>query len=395
MESGKLKLKIENNEEVNEDSESLKQRAATGSDGVESLEQSAGFESENDESLEECLDPDCEQDNSSTLRGYKVVCAKLGVAMCVYFLFRLLGGWVILQLGSHFSTMSETAFSLLSSSILIIFVYVIPLLVTALLFNSFANYKGKYRQLYAKPKRLARALGTFPGTFGLGHGVALLTMLVMYLITRNLSGYAYIEELLRPTTVEPSTNLASMFMLIFMMVIIAPLFEEFWVRGIMYDALKPYGVGMAIIISSLLFGFMHGNIYMLFYTTAYGFAFGYIRYATNSLFTVTILHAIVNTIGAGALVVTTLLQITNEDSRVVNTFSWIYMLAILVIIIIGVVIFISKIPKIKKYKFENAWTEIGPWKKTALFFVSIPVILMMVLVINELSQGLFIRLIFQ
>jgi len=157
----------------------------------------------------------------------------------------------------------------------------------------------------------------------------------------------------------------------------------------------PYGVGMAIIISSLLFGFMHGNIYMLFYTTAYGFAFGYIRYATNSLFTVTILHAIVNAIGAGALVVTTFLQITNEESRVVNTFSWIYMLAFLAIIIIGVVVFLSKIPKIRKYKFENAWTEVGPWKKTALFFISIPVILMMVLVFNELSQGMLVRLIFQ
>ena len=351
--------------------------------------------SEEIEKLEIDAEPGGKQDGSSRLRGYKIVCAKLGVAMCVYFLFRLLGGWIVLQLRSHSSAMGETLFSVLSSSILIIFVYVIPLLATALIFNSFSNYKGKYRQLYARPKRLARALGTFPGTFGLGHGTALLTMLVMYLITRNLSGYAYIEELLRPPVMESSTSFASMFMLIFMMVIIAPLFEEFWVRGIMYDALRPYGVGMAIIISSLLFGFMHGNIYMLFYTTAHGFAFGYIRYATNSLFVVTILHTIVNSIGAGALVITTLAQITNEENRAVNTISWIFLLALLALIIIGVVVFLSKIPKIRKYRFENTWTEVGPWKKVALFFVSVPVILMMVLVINELSQGLPVRLIFR
>jgi len=386
---------VENKSETHEYIENLEKSTQNDGENTKHLEQCTEPDGKDALPINECTEPGSEQDGSLKLRGYKLVCAKLGVAMCVYFLFRLLGGWIVLQLGSHSGAMGEAAFSILSNSIIIIFVYVIPLLVTAFLFNSFKNYKGNYRQLYARPKRLARALGTFPGTFGLGHGVALLTMLIMYLITRNLSGYTYIEELLRPTTMEPSTNLTSMFMLVFMMVIIAPLFEEFWVRGIMYDALRPYGVGMAIIISSLLFGFMHGNIYMLFYTTAYGFAFGYIRYATNSLFTVTILHAIVNAIGAGALVVTTFLQITNEESRVVNTFSWIYMLAFLAIIIIGVVVFLSKIPKIRKYKFENAWTEVGPWKKTALFFISIPVILMMVLVFNELSQGMLVRLIFQ
>jgi len=366
-------LKIEKDNELQEDIENLEQHAQQGD--------------------EQCNESEIAQNGAPTLHGYKVVCAKLGVAMSVYFLFRLLGGWILLQLVGFSNEMGETLFGLLSNLIQIIFVYIIPLLATALIFNSFKNYKGKYRQLYAKPKRLARALGTFPGTFGLGHGVALLTMLIMYLITSNLSGYDYIEELLRPTTMEPSTNLASIFMLVFIMVIIAPLFEEFWVRGIMYDALRPYGVGMAIIISSLLFGFMHGNIFMLFYTTAYGFAFGYIRYATNSLFTVTILHAIVNSIGAGALIVTTFAQITNEENRIINTISWIFLLVVLAIIIIGVVVFLSKIPKIRKYKFENTWTEVGPWKKVALFFVSIPVILMMVLVINELSQGLLISLI--
>jgi len=386
---------VENKSETHEYIESLEQNAEPDDVSIQPLEQITGSRGEDVEPPEECAESGDEQDAPSKLRGYKIVCAKLGIAMCVYFLFRLLGGWIVLQLSSHLSAMGESIFYIVAYSINIICVYVIPLLATVLIFNSFANYKGRYRQLYAKPKRLARAIGTFPGTFGFGHGIALLTMLAMYLITRNLSGYDYIEELLRPPVMEASTNFASIFMLVFMMVIIAPLFEEFWVRGIMYDALKPYGVGMAIIISSLLFGFMHGNIYMLFYTTAYGLAFGYIRYATNSLFTVTILHAIVNSIGAGALIISTLAQVTNEENRTINTFSWIFMLAMLAMIIIGVVIFLSKIPKIRKYKFENKWTGVGPWKKVALFFISIPVILMMVLVFNELSQGLLIRLIFQ
>jgi len=334
------------------------------------------------------------EDNASKLRGYKTVCAKLGLSMCVYFIFRLLGGLISIQFSRFSDVMGESLYSLANTMIMIIMVYVIPLFITALIFKSFSNYKGKYRELYQKPKRFARAMGTFPATFGFGHGIALLTMLVMYLISRNLSGHSYLEELLQPTVMESSSNLVSILALVFLMVIIAPLFEEFWVRGIMYDALKPYGTGMAIIISSLLFGFMHGSLYMLFYTTAYGLALGYIRYATNSLLVVTILHAIVNSLGAGALLLSTLMQITNEENRYINTVFIIYLLAFLVLIIVGVAVFLSKIRSIRKYKIENSWTTTGPWKKAALFFASIPVILMMVLAFNELTQGLLVGLIF-
>jgi len=56
-------------------------------------------------------------------------------------------------------------------------------------------------------------------------------------------------------------------------------------------------------------------------------------------------------------------------------------------------VFISKIPAIRKYRIENGWTQIGPWKKTAVFFISIPVIFMMVLAFNEISGGFLLELI--
>jgi len=326
-----------------------------------------------------------DQNNGNELRNYKIVCVKLGLSMCIYFLCRLITGWIAAIFGNFTNTLGETTVSIMISVIVILFAYVIPLFLTAIIFKSFTVYKGRYRELYKKPKKLARALGTFPAVYGLSQGTALLTLLVMFLITRNLSGQSYIEELLRPTVIEAPTNIASLIGMVFMLVIIAPVFEEFWVRGIMYDALKPYGTGIAIIISSFLFGLMHGSLYMLFYTTAAGLALGYIRYATGSLLIVTILHAIINSISAGALLLSSLLLITNEENRLINTMYVIYLLVMLVLIIVGVVAFLSKIPAMRKYRIENAWTDIGPWKKTALFFASIPVIIMMVLAFNELS----------
>jgi len=323
--------------------------------------------------------------NEPKLHGYKIVCVKLGLTMCVYFICRLLVALGISKFGDALGRLGETASGLISSVLIIIFIYIIPMLFAALIFKSFSNYKGKYRILYKKPRRLARALGTFPATFGLGHGIALLTLLVSYLILRHFSMPDYIEELFRPTVMEPTTNMVSVLTMVFMLVVIAPLFEEFLTRGIMYDALKPYGTGMAILISSLLFGLMHGSLYMLFYTTAYGLALGYIRYATDSLFTVTILHAIINAIAAVALLLTSLMEITGEGNRFVNTTFMIFIVAMLVMIIVGIVVFLAKIPAVRKFKIENSWTDIGGWKKTAWFFASVPVIIMMVLAVNELA----------
>jgi len=337
---------------------------------------------------------DIDENEKPTLRGYRTVCAKLGLSMCVYFICRLLVGETAKMLAGNVDILGETAYHLINTLLIIVIVYAIPILFIALLFKSFETYKGNYKKLYKKPRRLARAMGTFPATFGFGHGVALLTLLATYLITRYSGGQTYIEDLLRPTVVEPSTSMISTLTMVFLLVVIAPVFEEFWTRGIMYDALKPYGTGMAILISSLLFGLMHGSLNMLFYTIAYGFAFGYIRYATDSLFTVTILHMIVNAIGAMALLLLSLVEITNEESKLINTVNIIYILAVLILIIVGIVVFLSKIPAIRKFKIENSWKNKSPWEKTGWFFVSTPVIVMLVLAFNELTRNWLLNLFF-
>ena len=332
-------------------------------------------------------------DSQAMLKGYRIVCAKLGLSMCVYFIFRLLASEASFLLFGAIRNMSLTAQYVIHSALVVIMVYIIPLLITALIFKSFKNYKGKFRTLYKKPKRFARAMGAFPATFGLGHGTALLTLLVSFLISRAIGGETFIEDLLRPPTVETTTNMASVFMMMFMLVIIAPIFEEIWTRGIMYDALKPYGTGMAIIISSLIFGIMHGSLSMLFYTTAYGLALGYIRYATDSLLIVTILHAIVNSIAAVMLLLLSLSEIIVEPSRMLATVTNLYTIAVVVLILIGVIVFLTKIPAIRKFEIENSWTDIGPWKKIGWFLVSVPVIIMLVLAFNEHVNGWLLSLI--
>jgi len=325
-----------------------------------------------------------EHSGGAALRGYKGVCAKLGAVMCVYFACRILSGYISQAIVGQSHNIGSTGAYFLGMSVMVIMVYFIPLLFTAIVFKSFRRYSGgEFRALYKKPRRVARALGAFPAIYGLGYGIALLTLLSSFLISRVSGGQTFIEDLFRPTALEPSSDIAGALMTVFLLVVIAPVFEEIWVRGIMFDALKPFGCGIAIIISSVLFGLMHGSMYMLFYTTALGFALGYIRYATGSIFAPTILHAIINSVAAGILFLSSLSGITDGESKMVNTVFSIYILAVLVLIVVGIIAFFMKIPSIRMYKFENAWSDVGPGKKTALFFLSIPVIIMLVLAVNE------------
>lgn len=324
---------------------------------------------------------------TTTVSGYKIVCAKLGCIMCVFYFGRIINGLLADPIAGLIDRIGYWATYVTHTAVAIIFSYIIPLFVTAILFKAFDNYKGKLRILYKKPKKLARALGSFPALYGLGYGTAILTLLVSFLISKASGGQTFVEELFRPTTIEPSTDIAGALTIVFLMVVVAPIFEEFIVRGIMYDAIKPYGCGMAIIISSILFGLMHGRLFMLFYTTALGFALGYVRYATNSLLVTTILHAIINSFSAGMLLLLSLVEISGGEHKLINTIYGIYIIAIIILIIVGIIAFIRKIPMIRKYKIENSWTEISPGKKTGVFFLSIPVIIMLIFAFNEHSNN--------
>jgi len=334
------------------------------------------------------------------IKEYKIVCAKLGLVMCVYFICSIVAAFIVGML-SHISNLSSNYALLYSiqTIILIIVVYGIPTLTAALLLGSFKYYSkdtGRLRKLYEKPKRLAKNLGNFPAMYGLGYGVNLLTIIIFYIIRRvfyRLDAGVELQRFFEPMAFEPPQDLVSAFIMLFLVVVVAAVVEEFLARGIMYDALKPYGAGTAIIISSVLFGLMHGSIHMIFYTTVLGFALGYIRYATDSLLVVTILHAMINSVSAGFLFLQALNKITDETNGLINSLNDIYMVAMLSLIILGIVAIIKKIPVIKKYKITNDWEEISPKKKMTMFFISVPVIIMLILAIDAHAENLLISLI--
>lgn len=81
-------------------------------------------------------------------------------------------------------------------------------------------------------------------------------------------------------------------------VILAPVFEEFLFRKLLIDRLVKYGEGVAIALSGLLFGLYHGNVIQLVYAGLIGLVFAYVYVKSGRLIYSVILHMLINFIGS-------------------------------------------------------------------------------------------------
>ncbi len=87
------------------------------------------------------------------------------------------------------------------------------------------------------------------------------------------------------------------FLLSFISTAIVPaLVEEFACRGVILGLLKKHGEGFAIVVSSVLFGLMHGNFEQIPFAFVVGLALGYIYVKTDSIWPCVVVHFINNAV---------------------------------------------------------------------------------------------------
>lgn len=114
---------------------------------------------------------------------------------------------------------------------------------------------------------------------------------------------------------------SSIYIELLVVVTIAPILEEFIFRKMLIDRIRVYGEGTAILVSGLMFGLFHGNLFQFFYAFGLGCLFAYIYLRTGRVRYTIILHAIINGFGVlmSQLVVksanTGALNMTGENSE--------------------------------------------------------------------------------
>lgn len=96
-----------------------------------------------------------------------------------------------------------------------------------------------------------------------------------------------------PDTAEPNTPIGC-FLQIIAYAVVPPLVEELAMRGIVMQPLRKYGDRFAIVVSSVLFAALHGNMVQIPFAFISGLALGYFAIVTNSIWTSVAIHFLNN-----------------------------------------------------------------------------------------------------
>lgn len=147
------------------------------------------------------------------------------------------------------------------------------------------------------------------------------------------------------------------------MVICAPIAEELLFRKLLIDRTRKFGDKFAIILSGLMFGFFHGNIYQFCYAFALGMVFAYVYCRTSNIKYTIALHMLINFMGSilGVLVlklagIDELLSGAADQAALTAALMknipglliyLAYLAFIFIVVIVGIVIFFVKLKKLE------------------------------------------------
>jgi len=140
----------------------------------------------------------------------------------------------------------------------------------------------------------------------LGFGMALVAFMVSYLvmIVCNVLGLlinAQIGKLTGKGIMNPITSVVgdmSIAAQLIIVVIIAPIAEEFFFRKLIVDRVYKYGELLAALTSGLMFGLFHGNFQQFCYAFGIGVFFSFIYIRTGRIIYTMIFHMCINFLGS-------------------------------------------------------------------------------------------------
>lgn len=330
----------------------------------------------------------------SKIPAFKNVCMRLGLMMVIVFVSRGVCTVLMSLLAPGMEELGATSAYIIQSAMSLVFLYLIPM--------SFAVWimKEPTREtcgrIYSKPQYFGRALGMFPAFYGL----AICVNFIVLFISRFISD-PDLNRSFNTVNDLQADNLACALILFVQLVVIAPLFEEFWFRGIVMESLRPYGNGFAIFVSALLFGLTHANFQQFFYAFVIGVCLGYIAVSTKSIITTTVMHAMFNGISGLLLLFMSvpavgdyLLELQRSDHTgqgvtpdmpPVVVVYLVYLAAVVLLMVVGLIMAAFKLAKIKKYRVPKMWTELTAAQRWGVFLSRATVIIMLVLAADTLT----------
>ena len=198
-----------------------------------------------------------------------------------------------------------------------------------------------------------------------------------------------------------NTDPFGIFVSVFSIAILAPVFEELIFRSAVYRNAEVMGQGFAIIASALLFGLMHQNYAQVFYTFVMGMGMAFLVAKTRSVIPAMLFHFLLN--GYAVLTGTLLNEISGIDANNLSQMQDLLVInpGLIVKILIpalfnigitgaGIVLLIVTLVKCRgKLGLMGSVFPVGMGKKIAVFFTApVTIITIVLLVVSTIINAI-------
>lgn len=164
--------------------------------------------------------------------------------------------------------------------------------------------------------------------------------------------------------------------------IFAPIMEEFIFRGLILNNLRKFGNFFAVVVSSLMFGVLHGNLSQTPFAFAVGLILGFAVIETGSIFTGIIIHCAINSV---ATIISGIEYYSGTSAA--NTVYLIY-LSVIVILSIYFVFMLVRKGFFKGFKRRYSNVRISAARAFGVFAATPGFIIFMVLSIVNMAASL-------
>ena len=173
-----------------------------------------------------------------------------------------------------------------------------------------------------------------------------------------------------PDSRTPTTPLGIVMYLI-QLAVVPALVEEYALRGVVMMPARKFGNWFAILVSSALFGMMHGNLVQAPFAFIVGIGIGYFVIVTGSMWTGVMIH-FCNNMFSG--VISILYEFLPE--KTVNLIYYICVAAFFAAGIICLILFMRRArQKNIQTKFRKPRTALSRGERTAAYFINVPMII--------------------
>ncbi len=160
--------------------------------------------------------------------------------------------------------------------------------------------------------------------------------------------------------------------------VLPALVEEFAFRGVILGLLRKHSDSVAVLVSGVMFGLMHGNFTQIPFATAVGLVLGFIAVKTNSLIPCIIIHFLNNALSVTQMLISEYSGLSQTYSDIINV------MITLLVCALGIISFIVLSKKYKGFFIlENNDKFVSFSEKAKIVFTNPFIITFSVLMLFE------------